>query len=124
MGMLDGLLGQVASNVDVAGLAAKVGITPDQAEGAIAALGQAHSAPGDTVETASDATGLPTDTLQEIVGHIGGEGALGRFASLLAEHGGGAGGAFGNVEGMLDQNGDGSITDDIAGFAKGLFGKS
>jgi len=124
MGLLDGLLGQVASNVDVAGLAAKVGITPDQAEGAIAALGQAHSAPGDTVETAADATGLPTDTLQEIVGHIGGEGALGRFASLLAEQGGGAGGIFGKVEGMLDQNGDGSATDEIAGFAKGLFGKS
>ena len=125
MGMLDGLLGQVASNVDVAGLAAKVGITPDQAESAIAALGQAHSAPGDTVETAADSTGLPADTLQQIVGHIGGEGALGRFASLLSEQsGGGAGGIFGQVEGMLDQNGDGSATDEIAGFAKGLFGKS
>ncbi len=124
MGMLDGLLGQIASNVDVAGLAAKVGITPDQAESAIAALGQAHSAPGDTVETAADATGLPTDTLQQIVGHIGGEGALGRFASLLAEQNGDAGGVFGKVEGMLDQNGDGNVTDEIAGFAKGLFGKN
>lgn len=123
MGILDGLLGQVASNVDVAGLAAKVGITPEQAESAIAALGQAHSAPGDTVETAADATGLPSDTLQQIVGHIGGEGALGRFASLLADHGSGAGGILGQVEGMLDQNGNGPA-DEIAGFAKGLFGKS
>jgi hypothetical protein len=124
MGILDGLLGQIASNVDVAGLAAKVGITPDQAESAIAALGQAHSAPGDTVETAADATGLPAGTLQEIVGHIGGEGALGRFASLLADQSGGAAGILGKVGGMLDQNGDGSATDEIEGFAKGLFGKS
>lgn len=124
MGMLDGLLGQIASNVDVAGLAAKVGITPDQAESAIAALGQAHSAPGDTVETAADSTGLPTDTLQQIVAHIGGEGALGRFASLLADQSGGAAGIFGKVSGMIDQNGDGSATDEIATFTKGLFGKS
>jgi hypothetical protein len=32
---------------------------------------------------------LPQDKLQEIVGHIGGEGALGRFASLLQQDGGG-----------------------------------
>lgn len=123
MGILDGLLGQVASNVDVAGLAAKVGITPDQAESAIAALGQAHSAPGDTVETAADATGLPTDTLQQIVGHIGGEGALGQFASLLSAQGG-AGGILGSVGGLLGQGGEGGEAGGIAGFAKGLFGKS
>ena len=33
--------------------------------------------------TAAEQTGLPQDKLSEIVGHIGGEGALGRFASLL-----------------------------------------
>ena len=104
MGMLDGLLGQIASNVDVAGLAAKVGITPDQAESAIAALGQAHSAPGDTVETAADATGLPSGALQEIVGHIGGEGALGRFASLLSEQGGGADGIMGKLGGLFGKS--------------------
>ncbi len=124
MGMLDGLLGQIASNVDVAGLAAKVGISPEQAESAITALGQAHSAPGDTVDTAAASTGLPTDILQQIVGHIGGEGALGQFASMLTAQGGGAGGIMGTLGGMLDQNGDGSATDEIAGFAKGLFGKS
>lgn len=123
MGILDGLLGQVASNVDVAGLAAKVGITPEQAESAITALGKAHTAPGDTVQTAANATGLPSDTLQQIITHIGGEGSLGRFASMLAEHGGGAGGILGQVEGMLDKNGNGPA-DEIASFAKGLFGKS
>jgi hypothetical protein len=124
MGMLDGLLGQIASNVDVAGLAAKVGISPEQAASAIAALGHAHTAPGDTVDTAAASTGLSPDVLEQIVGHIGGEGALGKFASLLGAQSGDVGGIMGKLGGMLDQNGDGSATDEIAGFAKGLFGKN
>ena len=59
---------------DVTNLATKLGIDPAMAEKAIAALGKAHQAPGDTVETASAATGLPTDTLNQIVAAIGGEG--------------------------------------------------
>ena len=106
MGMLDGLLGQVAENVDVKNLAAKVGLTPEQIESAMTALGQAHTAPGDTISTAASATGLSAETLQQIVGHIGGEGALGRFASLLGEQGG---------ENLLGQ---------LGGLAGGLFGKS
>ena len=103
MGMLDGLLGQVAGNVDIANLAEKVGLSPEQAEQAIAALGQAHPEPGDTVASAAQSTGLPADTLQQIVGHIGGEGALGRFASLLGEQGGdgGIGGMLGGLSGMF-----------------------
>jgi len=58
MGLLDGLLGQVAGNVDIQNLAAKVGLTPDQVEQAVTALGQAHPQPGDTVQTAADQTGL------------------------------------------------------------------
>ena len=87
MSLFDGILKQVSGNATVENLAAKVGMSPEQIEQAVAALGQAHSAPGDTVTTAADQTGLPTDKLQEIVGHIGGEGALGRFASLLQEDG-------------------------------------
>lgn len=124
MGMLDGLLGQIAANVDVAGLAAKVGISPEQAASAITALGHAHSAPGDTVDTAAASTGLSSEILQQVVGHIGGEGALGRFASLLGAQGGDASAMMGKLTGMLDQNGDGSAVDEIAGLAKGLFGKS
>ncbi|MDQ2878300.1 MAG: hypothetical protein M3R41_04415 [Pseudomonadota bacterium] len=105
MGMLDGLLGQISSNVDIKGLAEKVGISPDQAEAAVAALGQAHTAPGDTVETASTQTGLSSDILQQIVGHIGGEGALGRFASLLGE-----------------QGGEGGLMGKLGGLASGMFG--
>ncbi len=88
MSLLDSMLGQVGGNATIQNLAEKVGLEPDQVEAAITALGQAHSQDGDTVQTASDATGLPADKLNEIVGHIGGEGALGRFSSLLQSEGG------------------------------------
>ena len=97
MSLLDGILGQVSGNPTVANLAAKVGLSPEQVEQAVAALGQAHTAPGDTVTTAAQQTGLPTDKLQEIVGHIGGEGALGQFASLLEQDGGGVLGSIRNI---------------------------
>jgi len=102
MGLLDGLLGQVAGNVDIANLAEKVGLPHDQVEQAVAALAHAHPQPGDTVSQASQATGLSTDVLQQIVGHIGGEGSLAQFASLLQQQGGLSG---------------------LGGLASGLFGK-
>ena len=103
MGMLDGLLGQVSQNVDVKNLAEKIGLTPEQIESAVAALGQAHAAPGDTVATAAETTGLPTDTLQKILAHLGGEGALAGFASQLA--------------------GQGGVLGQLGGLAEGFFGK-
>jgi hypothetical protein len=96
MSLLDGILNQVSDNATVQNLAAKVGLTPEQVEQAVAALGQAHTAPGDTVTTAAGQTGLPTDKLQEIIGHIGGEGSLGRFAELLQQDGGGIMGSLKN----------------------------
>ncbi|MES2056126.1 MAG: hypothetical protein V4564_09325 [Pseudomonadota bacterium] len=122
MGLLDGLLGQVAGNVDIKNLAEKVGLTPEQAESAVTALGQAHPEPGDTVETAASATGIAPDILQQIVGHIGGEGSLAQFAGLLGAAGGGDG-IMGKVGGLLDRDGDGNPLNDIAGLAGGLFGK-
>jgi hypothetical protein len=95
MSMLDGILGQLSNNPTVENLAAKVGLSPEQVEQAVAALGQAHTAPGDTVATAAGQTGLPTDKLQEIVGHIGGEGSLGQFAELLQQDSGGIMGSVG-----------------------------
>ena len=89
MSFLNGILNQVSDNATVENLATKVGLSPDQVEQAIAALGQAHTSEGDTVTTAAEQTGLPQDKLQEIVGHIGGEGALGQFASLLQQDQGG-----------------------------------
>lgn len=88
MSLLDGILGQVAENTTIQNLAAKVGLSPEEVEQAIAALGQAHAQEGDTIQTASDATGLPSDKLNEMVQQIGGEGSLGRFASILDGEGG------------------------------------
>jgi hypothetical protein len=97
MSLLDGILNQVSDNATVQNLAAKVGLSPEQVEQAVAALGQAHTAPGDTVTTAAGQTGLPTDKLQEIIGHIGGEGSLGQFAELLQQDGGGIMGSLKNI---------------------------
>lgn len=89
MSMLDGILSQLSGNASVVGLAGKVGLTPEQVEMALAALGQAHQQPGDTVTQASQQTGLPQDKLSQILGHLGGEGALGPIAGELQQQGGG-----------------------------------
>jgi hypothetical protein len=106
MALFDQILGQVRDHPEIANLAAKVGIDPKLAEQAVAALGEAHQQPGDTVQQAAARTGLDAGTVSQIVGHIGGEGSLGRFAA------------------MLDQDGDGNPLDDLAGLASKLFGKS
>jgi hypothetical protein len=104
--MLDGLVGQLAGNVDVKNLAEKVGLNPEQVEGAIDALAKAHPQPGDTVSQAAGETGLDPETLQRIVAQLGGEGSLGHFASLIGGGGGGGG------------------SDGLLGSLGGLFGKS
>jgi hypothetical protein len=105
MSILDGILGQITGNADVANLAAKVGLSPEHVESAVAALAKFHPAAGDTAEAAAAHTGLPLDKIQELMGHIGGEGALAKYA------------------GMLDKDGDGNPVNDIMGMASGLFGK-
>jgi hypothetical protein len=87
--LLDTILAQAGNNANVAGLAGKVGLSPEQVEMALAALGQAHQQPGDTVTQASQQSGLPQDKLSEIVGHLGGEEALGPIGGMLQQHGGG-----------------------------------
>ena len=62
---------------------------------------------------------MPAEKLSEIVTQIGGEGALGQFATLLQ----GNEGVLGGLGKMLDRGGDGIIVDDISGLASGLFGK-
>ena len=88
MSILNSILGQVSGDATIQNLASKVGLSPEQAEQAIAALGQAHGQEGDTVQTAAQDTGLPADKLSQIVQHLGGEGSLGKFASLLEAQGG------------------------------------
>ncbi len=117
MSLFDSILSQVTSNVDVANLAAKVGLDPAMAEKAITALSAAHTAPGDTVTAAAASTGLDASVLSQIVGHIGGEGSLGQFAQMLGQNP-----AAASLLGGLDKDGDGNPLNDLAGMAKGLFG--
>ena len=119
MGIFDSILGQVSEHVDVGNMASKLGIDPAMAEKAIAALGQAHHEPGDTVAGAAAKTGLDTGTLSSIVAQIGGEGSLGKFADMLKNNPQASG-----ILGSLDKDGDGNPLNDLAGMAKGLFGKS
>jgi hypothetical protein len=118
MSIFDQILGQISSNVDIKNLAAKVGIDPATAEKAIAGLAAGHAAPTDTVETAAENTGIDTGILQQIVGHIGGEGSLGSFASMLSQHPDAA-----NVlGGLLGGGKDGeSPLGGLGGLASGLF---
>jgi hypothetical protein len=100
MSILNSILGQVSDNATVQNLAAKVGLSPEQVEQAVTALAKAHASESDTVTTAARQTDLPQDKLQEIIGHIGGEGSLGQFASLLEQQGG-AGALLGSVSKFL-----------------------
>ena len=105
MGLLDGILGQVAGSGQLAELAGKVGLSEDQVKTAMAALGKAHAEPGDTVAGAAAATGLSADSLGQLVNQIGGEGALAK------------------ISGFIDQDGDGNPLNDLAGMAGKLFGR-
>ena len=118
MSLFDEILkNTVGSPDDVANLAAKVGIDPAMAEKAIAALGMAHTQQGDTLEGAAAKTGLDTGVLSQIVTQIGGEGSLGEYAQIIKNN-------PQDALKLLDRDGDGNPLNDLAGFAKGLFGKS
>ena len=113
MSIFDSLLSMVGSNVDVGSIAERVGIDPATAQQAVAALATAHPQDGDTVETAAAQSGIDPDTLTQVLGHIGGEGALGQIASSVASNpqlvqsvlgmfgGGGEAGAEGGLGGLI-----------------------
>lgn len=105
MGLLDGILGQFGGADQIGKLACQFGISEEQVQTAMTALGQAHAEPGDTVASAAAATGLSADTLQGLLGQIGGEGALDK------------------ISGMIDRDGDGNPVNDIMGMAGKLFGR-
>ena len=118
MGIFDSILGQAGQHADVGNLASKLGIDQDLAEKAIAALGQSHHEPGDTIAGAAAKTGIDSGLLGQIVEQIGGEGSLGQYAQMLQDNPQAA-----SVFKWLDKDGDGNPLDDLAGMAKGLFGK-
>ena len=118
-GMLDAILRQVAGSPDtVAQIAQKVGIDPGLAEKAVAALGKSHAEPGDTVELAAQKADLDVGKLSDVLTQLGVEGVLGDLAGKLD-----ANPQLLGILDMLDRDGDGNPLDDIAGMAKGLFGK-
>ncbi|MBN8500294.1 MAG: hypothetical protein J0M19_03980 [Sphingomonadales bacterium] len=118
MGIFDSILGQVGNHADVGNMASKLGIPAEVAEKAIAALGQSHEEPGDTIAGAAAKTGLDTGTLNQIVEQIGGEGSLGQYAQMLKDNPIASG-----LLSQLDRDGDGNPLNDLAGLASGLFGK-
>ena len=118
MGLLDGILGQLGGNLDIGSIAGKLGIDPALAEKAMAALGQSHPEPGDTIEGAAAKTGLDAGTLGQIVEQLGGEGVLAQLSEKLQ-----ANPQASDILSMFDRDGDGISLGDLAGAAKGLFGK-
>jgi hypothetical protein len=115
--MLDGILGQLGG-ADIGGLAAKFGLPPEMAEKAVAALGQSHAEPGDTIEAAAAKTGLDPSTLSQMAEQLGGEGGLGKISEMLKGNS-----ALSGIAGMLDKDGDGNPLNDLAGMASSFFKK-
>ena len=119
MGLFDTILSQAGQHADVGNMASKLGISPDLAEKAVAALGQSYVEPGDTIAGAAAKTGLDTDMLEQIVQQIGGEGSLGQYAQALQDNPAAAG-----VFKFLDRDGDGNPLNDVLGMVGKLFGKN
>jgi len=86
MGLFDDMAAGLGG-LDLNGLAAKVGLTPEQVQQALGALSQAAPEPGDTAGAAATATGLPIEKLKALLAQVGGEEMVTTVAGLL----GGAG---------------------------------
>lgn len=128
MSLLDGLLGQ-AGNIDLGALAGQLGLSTDELKaGGESMLGKLAGGGVDAGGAAADAaaeTGIDVSKLQALLpalaSHFGEadvEGLLGKIGLT------GGDGMMGKLGSMLDRDGDGNPINDIAGFAKGLFGKS
>jgi hypothetical protein len=118
MSLFDSLLGQLGPNVDVGSIAQNFGIDPATAQTALAALGQAHTDPGDTVEGAAASTGLDPALLSGIAQHIGGEGALGQLAQGIANNPQ----LIQSVLGQFGQHGETGQAGGLGGLLGGLGG--
>ena len=119
MSLIDSLLGQAGQNIDIAGIAEKFGLEPAIAEQAVAALGVAHSQPGDTVETAAGQTGIDSGTLSQIAEELGGSAGLGQLNQAMQNHPQAA-----SLLGMVTGGEEGGAGGGLLGLAEGFFGKS
>ena len=82
MGKFD--LGNLAGNPQVAELAAKAGITPEQVQQVLAVLGPAAAQPGDTAENAANASGVSLDRVRDLLAQMGGgDGPLGGLGKMF-----------------------------------------
>ena len=117
MAMFDDLLAK-AGNIDINGLAARVGLNGDQLRtGGEAILGRitgGGETPDQAVQGAAADTGLPLGNLQaflpmltEMIGKVDIQSLLSNPSSIM---------------GALDRDGDGAVMDDLGDMARGLFG--
>ena len=110
MQQMGGSMGQAVEQQVVGMIAQKMGIDPAMAQSAVGALLQNHTQPNDTVTAAAAQTGMSSDMMSQILGHLGGEGALGSLMGQMAQSGGegaaggGIGGALGGMLGGLMGN--------------------
>lgn len=118
MGIFDTILAQ-AGHADLGNLAEKLGLSPELAEKALAALGQSHAEPGDTIAGAAAKTGLDAGMLGQLVQHVGGEQSLGQYARALQDNP-----QLSSLFNWLDQDGNGNPMDDMMGAVGKLFGKT
>ena len=128
MSLLDGLLGQ-AGHVDLGALAGQLGLSTDQlkagGESMLSKLAGGGVDAGGAAADAAAETGIDAAKLQALLpalaSHFGEadvEGLLGKIGLTSGD------GMMGKLGALLDRDGDGNPINDIAGFAKGLFGKS
>lgn len=100
MGILDGLLGNVEA------MAEKLGVPTDKAGELMTSLQEKLSGDGDKMQAIQDLAaehGVSVDKIKEM---LGGEDSW-----------------LGKATGFLDKDGDGNPLNDLAGMAKGFFGK-
>ena len=114
MSLLDTLLGQ-AGNLDIADIAQQAGIDPALAQQAVGALAAAHNEPGDTVDMAAQQTGIDANTLNSVVGALGGHEGLGNIVSLAEQN-------PQLVQGILGALGGGAGSGGLGGLIGGLAG--
>jgi len=115
MSMLDGLLAQFGG---LDAIAAKIGIAPEQITAlteSVTSKVQAGDNPLQALSAAAGEHGLSLESLQGLMGQLGGESSLSGILAQLQQ------GGAGSILGALDKDGDGNPLDDLGGLAKGLF---